>query len=244
MMRIPSSPGLGRGPVALLALLLVLPSCTSSSGVLVPADTAPPASADATPPAPTDSNSAGVRIVHPGAPGEPSRVVTRQEVGAGSRPVHTAMDVAFMRAMIPHHAQALEMTALVADRTDNTDFLLLARRIEISQRDEIHLMERWLEDRGESLPEAHAHHGHGTLMPGMLTDQEMTRLRNSTGSEFETLFLTFMISHHEGALVMVHELFSHPGAGQDSEIYRFASDVDADQRMEIQRMRAMLQEGR
>lgn len=145
-------------------------------------------------------------------------------------------DVRFVQGMIPHHAQALEMTALVSDRTDSEAVHRLARRIEVSQRDEIAIMERWLERRGESLPEGHHH---GPLMPGMLTEEELARLADATGDEFDRLLLEFMIRHHEGALVMVADLFSS-GGGQEAEIFQFASHVDADQRAEIARMREML----
>jgi uncharacterized protein (DUF305 family) len=148
-----------------------------------------------------------------------------------------------MQGMIGHHAQAVEMTALLASRTTSDAMRNLARRIEVSQADEITMMQRWLEARGQEIPGPHAHHMAGaTLMPGMLTQPEMDRLAAATGAEFDRLFLEGMIKHHEGALVMVKELFATPGAGQESEIFAFASDVDADQRMEIDRMRGMLKE--
>jgi uncharacterized protein (DUF305 family) len=135
------------------------------------------------------------------------------------------------------------MTALLASRTMSDAMRTLARRIEVSQADEITMMQRWLEARGQEVPGSHAHHMAGaTLMPGMLTQAEMDRLAAATGAEFDRLFLEGMIKHHEGALVMVKELFATPGAGQESEIFAFASDVDADQRMEIDRMRGMLKE--
>ena len=146
-----------------------------------------------------------------------------------------------MQGMIGHHAQALEMTALLKSRSTSEDMQKLALRIELSQADEIRMMQDWLKRRGEALPDPHAHHAHGaTLMPGMLTQQEMSTLAAAKGDEFDRLFLEYMIKHHAGALVMVEELFSTPGAGQESEIFAFASDVDADQRMEIERMGAML----
>jgi uncharacterized protein (DUF305 family) len=148
-----------------------------------------------------------------------------------------------MQSMIGHHAQALEMTALLPSRTTREDMRMLARRIELSQADEITLMRRWLQARGQPVPDAHAHHAHGaTLMPGMLTPEEMGRLEAARGAGFDRLFLEFMIRHHDGALVMVHELFSADGAGEEPEIFAFASDVDADQRIEIDRMSAMLLE--
>lgn len=156
--------------------------------------------------------------------------------GPPSRHGYTEGDVRFVQAMIPHHAQALTMTDLVPERTDIEAMHRLARRIEVSQRDEIAIMERWLERRAEAVPEAHLH---GSLMPGMLTEEELARLAAARGYEFDRLFLEFMIRHHEGALVMVADLFSS-GGGQEAEIFQFASHVDADQRAEIARMRGML----
>jgi uncharacterized protein (DUF305 family) len=133
------------------------------------------------------------------------------------------------------------MAALLPSRSTREDMRLLARRIEVSQADEIAMMRRWLEARGQNVPGAHAHHAQGaTLMPGMLAPEEMNRLAEAKGAAFDRLFLELMIKHHEGALIMVNDLFSSAGAGQESEIFAFASDVDADQRMEIDRMRGML----
>lgn len=146
-------------------------------------------------------------------------------------------DVRFMQGMITHHEQALEMTDLVPGRTDHEGIHALAGRIEISQIDEIESMRRWLESRGESVPEEH---GHGHLMPGMLTEEQMERLAGAEGAEFDRLFLEGMIQHHEGALIMVEELFASEGAGQEPQIFVFASHVDADQRAEIARMRNVL----
>jgi uncharacterized protein (DUF305 family) len=115
----------------------------------------------------------------------------------------------------------------------------LALRIAVSQEDEIKMMQEWLQNRAQALPDPHAHHK-GMLMPGMLTADEMARLAAAKGVEFDRLFLSGMIKHHGGALTMVQELFASPGAGQESDIFAFASDVDADQRMEIERMGAML----
>jgi uncharacterized protein (DUF305 family) len=181
------------------------------------------------------------RVVQPGAPGEPSRVVSARPAES---PAFSAADVAFMQGMIGHHAQALEMTALLATRTRADDMKLLARRIDISQADEITMMRRWLEARGQAVPDEHAHHMGGALMPGMLTADEMTRLASVEGPAFDRLFLEFMIKHHDGALIMVRDLFAQPGAAQPSEIYAFAADVEADQSIEIERMRRMLAVGR
>src|SRR4029434_1806756 len=133
----------------------------------------------------------GPAIVQPGAPGETARPITPESaatVAASTTP--TAADVSFMQGMIGHHAQALEMTALLPSRTSRADMRLLARRIELSQADEISWMERWLEVRGQSEPNSHSHHASGgNLMPGMLTADEMTRLAAATGNEFDRLFL-------------------------------------------------------
>ena len=159
------------------------------------------------------------------------------------QPRHTAADVRFMQGMIAHHAQAIEMTDLLATRTRSNDMRKLAQRIEVSQADEIRMMREWLTERRAPLPDPHAHHAPGApLMPGMVSPQDMQRLAAASGPEFDKLFLELMIRHHEGALVMVRELFATPGAAQEAEIFAFASDVDADQRMEIQRMAGMLKE--
>jgi uncharacterized protein (DUF305 family) len=184
---------------------------------------------------PTDS---GARTVQPGAPGEPSREVAP---AAAAAPGHTSADVTFMQGMIPHHAQALEMTALLETRTERDEMKLLAKRIDVSQTDEIRMMRRWLADHGAEVPSEHAHHEPGApLMPGMLTADEMAQLASAKGAAFDRLFLTLMIKHHQGALTMVKELLASPGAGQDSDIFAFTSDVEADQSMEIERMAAML----
>ena len=147
--------------------------------------------------------------------------------------------VRFMRDMIAHHAQALELTALVRSRTEREDMHRLAERIEVSQADEMALMRRWLEARGEVPGDAPAHH-HGAAMPGMLSAAEIAAVARARGRDFERRFLEAMIRHHEGALTMVAELFDSGGANRDVELYRFASDVDADQRAEIARMRRLL----
>ena len=182
-------------------------------------------------------------VVQPGAPGEPSRVVTGSAATETPQPLHTAADVRFMQEMIGHHAQALEMTELLKTRSTSEDMHKLALRIELSQRDEIQMMQEWLRSRGAAVPDEHAHHAHDAkLMPGMLTKEEMARLAAAKGVAFDRLFLEFMIKHHQGALIMVRDLFATPGAGQEVEISAFASDVDADQLIEIRRMGIMLKE--
>jgi uncharacterized protein (DUF305 family) len=149
--------------------------------------------------------------------------------------------VKFMQGMIGHHQQAVEMVALIPTHSSREDMRLLGHRIDLSQADEIKMMKRWLEVRHQEIPGEHAMHMHGaTLMPGMLTPEEMERLAAAKGAEFDRLFLEGMIKHHGGAITMVSDLFATPGAGQEVEIFSFASDVDGDQRMEIDRMGAML----
>jgi uncharacterized protein (DUF305 family) len=180
-------------------------------------------------------------IVQPGAPGDVTRVIDAKRAADLSRVQFTAADVRFMQGMIGHHAQALEMTTLVPERTTREEIRLIARRIELSQADEIKMMQEWLQARGQALPDPHAHHAPGAhLMPGMLTSAEMGRLAAAKGTAFDRLFLESMIKHHDGALIMVKELLATPGAGQEPEMFAFVSDVEADQRMEIDRMAAML----
>jgi uncharacterized protein (DUF305 family) len=182
-------------------------------------------------------------IVQPGAPGQPSRVIAAAQASDLSRVQYTGADIKFMQGMIGHHAQAVEMVALVPARTASDDVRKLARRIDASQVDEMTMMREWLQARGQQVPDPRAHHMMGaTLMPGMLTPEEMERLAAATGTAFDRLFLEGMITHHLGAITMVHDLFATDGAGQTPDIFSYASDVDADQRMEIDRMNAMLKE--
>jgi uncharacterized protein (DUF305 family) len=187
--------------------------------------------------------------VKPGAPGEPTTIVS----GSGARTLnkHTAADTKFMQGMIHHHAQAIEMVELLKKNTRRKDMQMLGLKIEVSQNDEMKMMRTWLKDRGEEVPMDHGGghmmlHSAGTAdgmmppMPGMLSDKEMKALAAAKGAAFDKLFLEGMIKHHVGALEMVEELFDTPGAGQESMIFDFASHVDADQRMDISRMRAML----
>ena len=178
-------------------------------------------------------------------PGPAPATTSRPAADAGQRRF-TEADVRFMQQMIAHHAQALVMTALVPTHSSREDMRRLAERMEVSQRDEIAAMQSWLRERGQEVPamDAHAgHHGAGgqhASMAGMATPAELARLATARGAEFDRLFLELMIRHHEGALTMVAELFGTPGAGQEPLVYAFASEVDADQRMEIARMRELL----
>ncbi len=167
------------------------------------------------------------------------------------RPPFTAADVRFMQGMIGHHTQALVMAALAPTNGARPDVRILAERIAVSQRDEIALMASWLRNRNLSVPDTGDHHHHagmsmpgmdsaGVLMPGMLTAGQLTQLRSSAGPEFDRLFLTYMIQHHQGAVTMVSQLLAVPGAAGNVDIYRFAADVNVDQTTEINRMRVML----
>jgi uncharacterized protein (DUF305 family) len=150
----------------------------------------------------------------------------------------TVADVRFMQNMIGHHAQAISMAGLAPGHGASDNVLKLAQKIDISQRDEIVFMKRWLAERQQVVPtDAQSH---AMMMPGMLTAEMMAQLGAARGREFDRLFLTFMIGHHEGALQMVNELFKSAGAAQDTEIFRFATDVDVDQRDEIFVMQKML----
>ena len=187
-------------------------------------------------------SSTGTRILQPGAPGQDTKTIDTAQATDLSKVGHTPADTRFMQGMIGHHAQAVEMVALIADRTASEDLKRLGLRIQVSQEDEMNMMRNWLQVRGEKVPGPHSHHEPGGFMPGMLTAEEMAQLAAAKGKEFDRLFLQGMIKHHAGALTMVDELFKTPGAGQDGEIFAFASDVDADQRMEIERMGLILRE--
>jgi uncharacterized protein (DUF305 family) len=204
-------------------------------------------------------------VVQPGAPGAPSKTLPSSTRAA--LPPRSAADVEFMQDMIMHHAQAVEMTAMIPSHTRNKDLRSLGARISSSQSDEIKLMKRWLASRGESLQEAMpempgmdmAHgkshetsheispetshetsHESMALMPGMLMPRQMEALQKAKGSEFDRLFLVGMIQHHNGALTMVKNLFDTAGAGQDADLFNFATDADNSQRAEIRIMETML----
>ena len=190
-------------------------------------------------------------VVQPGAPGQPTKTLpasTRAQL-----PAIAPKEVEFMQGMIMHHAQAVEMVALMDTRVASTELRLLGARISHSQADEIRFMERWLAARGEStsMP-MHNMAGmdhmnmpgmnmtHSMLMPGMLTPKQMEELARAKGKEFDRLFLEGMIQHHGGALTMVKELVDTAGAAQDAELFNFITDVDSGQRAEIRIMQGML----
>ena len=182
-------------------------------------------------------------LLQAGAPGQSSRAIGAMQASDLSQVQYTGADIKFMQGMIGHHAQAVEMVALVPARSSLDDVRTLALRIDVSQKDEMNMMREWLQARSQQIPDPRAHHMMGTtLMPGMLTPEEMERLAAATGVEFDRLFLEGMIKHHAGAISMVAELFATDGAGQTPEVFSYASDVDADQRMEIDRMGSLLKE--
>lgn len=253
--------GLGLAGILSLGAACAAPMAEAPSVAVAPAAAPAPASA-------------GPRIVQAGAPGQPTRAFEGTSLSEVEGIAWTEADVAFMQGMIHHHAQALEMTALIDARTANRTIRQMGLRMQISQGDEIELMSRWLRDREQDVPDwramptlpsamdrAHAAHaemeegmhaGHampaeasGAMagahsMPGMLSSEQMVELEAARDTDFDRLFLTYMIQHHEGAIVMVRELFSAPGAGQESQVFQFASEVDADQTIEIRRMRQVL----
>lgn len=164
------------------------------------------------------------------------------EVTSTRAPPVVRADVQFMRGMVAHHAQAVEMAAMVPTRTNSASLKLLAERIDVSQKDEIRRMTRWLQAVGD-LAHAHEHMartGAEGAMPGMLGAEDFAKLRAARGTDFDRHFLQFMIRHHEGALTMVARLFANPASVQDPELYQLANNIDADQRAEIARMGAML----
>lgn len=240
-------------PLVLFTLVLFTLAACSSAGD--PASVTPAGAA----------SQAAPTVVQPGAPGEASRIVDAGNISELELPGWTEADAEFMAGMIHHHAQALQMTALIDDRSRSAGVHQMGLRMEISQRDEIRLMGSWLRERGldvvdvvlEEGPmqgmmagmEDHAAMGHdmggdmeGGLMamPGMLSPEQMKQLREAEGDAFDQLFLEYMIQHHTGAIAMVEKLYSTPGAAQDSKVNQFATDVDVDQRAEIDRMRMLL----
>lgn len=184
-------------------------------------------------------------VVQPGAPGMPTKTLPADT--HGKLPPESAKDVRFMQGMILHHSQAVEMTALIPSHTENAELRSLGARISSSQSDEMKFMQRWLTARGEpismampGMPEMDMSGKPMAMMPGMLTAAQMTALRDAHGADFDRLFLIGMIQHHNGALIMVKDLFNTAGAGQDADLFNFATDADNTQRAEIRIMQSML----
>ncbi len=175
----------------------------------------------------------------------------RPVLQAGDSLPPSQADIEFMQGMIMHHGQAVEMTALIGSHTENTKIRALGARISLSQTDEMKFMKRWLLARGEpvsmtmpGMPDMDASGNPMHAMPGMLTPGQMDALRRAKAAEFDRLFLAGMIQHHNGALVMVKQLFDTPGAGQDADLFDFATDADNTQRAEIRIMEDMSKEKR
>ncbi len=182
----------------------------------------------------------------PGASLAQSPTPAEKSRADGGHPPVTDADIQFMTGMISHHAQAVLMAGWAPSHGASPSVRTLCERIVVAQQDEIAFMQRWLRDRSLPVPEAdprgHQMAGmdHVVLMPGMLTPEQMTQLDQARGAEFDRLFLTYMIQHHQGALTMVEHLMGSPGAAQDEWVFKFASDVNADQATEIDRMYEML----
>ncbi len=197
---------------------------------------------------PANAQSANAPVViQPGAPGEPGKILPSST--RGTLPPRAQADVDFMQGMIMHHAQAVEMTALIPLHTENPAVRSLGARISSSQSDEMKFMQRWLQARGEpnsmsmpGMPDMDMSGQPMAAMPGMLTPPQMIALRKATGAGFNHLFLAGMIQHHNGALTMVQTLFNSAGAGQDADLFNFATDVDNTQRAEIRIMQSLLEE--
>jgi uncharacterized protein (DUF305 family) len=221
---------LAKAAAGFLALLM---ASATISGLLPVAAQAQQAQPDSAP------------LVQPGAPGAPSRTLPPNTTS--SAPGLSQADVEFMQGMVMHHSQAVQMTALIPSHTQNEEVRSLGKRISLSQTDEMKFMRSWLVARGEPTtmkmdPMPGMDMAGMALMPGMLTPQQMEALRHAMGAEFDHLFLTGMIQHHGGALVMVKDLFDSSGAGQDADLFEFATDVDNTQRAEIRIMQEMLKE--
>ena len=182
-------------------------------------------------PGTTAESTPAAKVIQPGAPGEPSREVVATPTVEG-QDGHTKADIEFMQGMIHHHQQAVIMTEWVPDRTQSTSLRLMAHRIEVSQSDEMALMQRWLKKRGVD-PTDHSHMH--KAMPGMVNSRQLRRLKEAKGIEFDRLFLRYMTQHHQGALTMVQDLVTK-GGGSETEIGQFILHVDSDQSIEIKRM--------
>ncbi|MCJ7592228.1 MAG: DUF305 domain-containing protein [Woeseiaceae bacterium] len=190
----------------------------------------------------TNSMAQNSPIIQPGAPGEGARELSADEAIKIADSSYSPADALFMQDMIPHHNQAVQMAALVADRTNLPELVDVAGRINASQADEIEFMQQWLRQRGESVPDPTAHEAMHTthVMAGMATPEQMAELAASEGTAFDKLFLTLMITHHTGAVKMVEELLKQPGSAHDPILFEFISNITNDQTAEIERMNALL----
>lgn len=183
-----------------------------------------------------------VPIIQPGAPGDSARELTADDAIKIANSRYSPDDIKFMQDMIPHHNQAVQMSELVADRTNLQELNDVAGRIEASQVDEIEFMEQWLQQRGEDVPDPTEHDAMHTShdMAGMASPDQMAALAAAEGTDFDRMFLELMIKHHEGAVTMVTELLELPGSAYDPVLFQFTDDVTNDQTAEIERMNALL----
>lgn len=213
------------------------PARFTASVTLLAASLALSACASAT----TSSTASGATIINPG--GRSPAAIAAADSG---RPPYTKADVEFISGMIGHHAQAVLMAGWAPSHGASPSVQALCERIVVAQRDEIKFMQRWLRERKEPVPNDDTSHMMMAgmdmkLMPGMLTPEQLTELDKARGAEFDRLFLKDMIQHHNGAIEMVETLFASNGAGQDEDVFKFASDVHVDQITEVNRMTLMLQ---
>jgi uncharacterized protein (DUF305 family) len=226
-----STPSFTRRALSSLAVAFVASACRS---------TAPAPAPGATTPASSAAPSAAAR--------ESQQAAIEKARADSARYPYTAADVRFMSGMIGHHAQAIMIAGWAPSHGASRSVQILCERIINEQGDEIRTMQQWLRDRAQPVPDAQTMGmkmsmggtEHVMLMPGMLTDAQLAELDAARGAHFDRLFLTDMIQHHRGAVSMVKELFSTPGAGQDETVFKFASDVNVDQTTEIARMEKML----
>jgi len=187
-------------------------------------------------------------ILQPGAPGQPTRPINPQDAIRIADTRFSPDDVRFMQEMITHHQQAIDMAALVKDRTNRQEVIAVARRIDASQADEMKFMKTWLRERGQSEPDAHAAHmmhaaafgGAGHDVPGMATPEQMAAMAAAKGLAFDRMFLERMIAHHEGAVTMANKLLDRPGSAYDPVLFEFVNEVINDQKAEIKRMNALV----
>jgi len=193
-------------------------------------------------------------VVQPGAPGEDSVTLDATVMPSIAPVEHTEADVAFMQDMVGHHAQAIVMTGMVAERSENEDLELFVERMDITQVTEIEQMQEWLEDRDEEVPawdpvfgdqgghsDGMTMMGEGDLMPGMAGEDEMAELAAASGEDFDRLFIELMTRHHRGAITMVQDLFAQ-GGGEEMMVFQLAGHIESDQNIEIGRMQGMLAE--
>ena len=191
---------------------------------------------------------AAIALHRPAVAQAPLTGVEQARLDSIRRP-YTLADIEFMSGMIHHHAQAVKMAEWCPTHDANRSLAIFCRRIAVGQTAEIGLMQQWLRERNKPVPEPDPRGmkmmmggmEHVMPMPGMLTDAQMAKLDSARGAEFDRLFLTWMIQHHEGAIAMVDSLFKTPGAAQDEIVFKFANDVHADQSTEIERMKQMLE---